>query len=53
VAAGSVVLKDVEPYSVVAGVPASRVKDRFSPEDLIRHETALSRGVVGQVEGEK
>jgi acetyltransferase-like isoleucine patch superfamily enzyme len=53
VAAGSVVLKDVEPYSVVAGVPAARVKERFTPDDVIRHETALSRGGGGQAEQER
>ncbi len=31
---GSVVTKDVEPYSIVAGVPAKKIKLRFS-EDLI------------------
>ena len=34
VGAGSVVTKDVEPYSVVVGVPAQKIKMRFS-EDLI------------------
>ncbi|WP_158828568.1 acyltransferase [Mucilaginibacter lacusdianchii] len=38
IAAGSVVTKDVEPYSIYAGVPARKVKDRFnSKEDLKRH----------------
>ena len=27
-AAGSVVTKDVEPYTIVAGVPAKKIKDR-------------------------
>ena len=32
IAANSVVTKDVEPYSVVAGSPAKHVKYRFAPE---------------------
>lgn len=28
IAAGSVVTKDVEPYSIVAGIPAQKIKDR-------------------------
>ena len=32
VAAGAVVTKDVEPYTIVAGVPARQVKRRFSPQ---------------------
>ena len=32
IAAGSVVTKDVEPYSIYAGVPAKKVKDRFSSD---------------------
>ncbi|WP_299573784.1 CatB-related O-acetyltransferase [uncultured Shewanella sp.] len=32
IAANSVVTKDVEPYSVVAGSPAKRVKYRFEPQ---------------------
>ena len=31
VAAGAVVTRDVEPYGVVAGVPARRIRDRRSP----------------------
>lgn len=34
VAAGSVVIKDVAPYVIVGGVPARKIKDRFSPEEL-------------------
>lgn len=32
VAAGAVVTKDVEPYSIVAGIPAKIIKYRFSEE---------------------
>ena len=32
IAAGSIVTSDVEPYSVVAGVPAKQIKKRFSGE---------------------
>lgn len=35
IAAGSVVTKDVEPYSVVGGVPAKTIKMRFS-DDIIK-----------------
>ncbi len=34
VAAGSVVIKDVEPYSIVGGIPAKEIKKRFSEEDI-------------------
>jgi len=38
IAAGSVVTKDVEPFSIYAGIPAKRIKSRFeSPEDLNKH----------------
>ena len=32
IAAGSVVTKDIEPYSIVAGIPAKEIKKRFSNE---------------------
>ena len=38
IAAGSVVTKDVEPFSIYAGNPAKRIRDRFeSKEELIAH----------------
>lgn len=43
IAAGSVVTRDVEAYSIYAGVPAKKVKNRFdSEEDLTRHLTFYS-----------
>ncbi len=33
VAAGSVVTRDTEPYSIIAGVPARKVKNRFDTEN--------------------
>jgi acetyltransferase-like isoleucine patch superfamily enzyme len=43
VAAGSVVLDDVEPYSIVAGNPARRVNDRFTGQEIVEHELLLRR----------
>jgi chloramphenicol O-acetyltransferase type B len=38
IAAGSVVTKDVQPYSIYGGNPAKKIKNRFdSEEDLQRH----------------
>ncbi|WP_345950878.1 MULTISPECIES: acyltransferase [unclassified Mucilaginibacter] len=38
IAAGSVVTKNVEPYSIYAGVPAKKIKDRFnSQQELEQH----------------
>jgi chloramphenicol O-acetyltransferase type B len=38
IAAGSVVTHDVEPYSIYAGIPAKKIKDRFNtPEELAEH----------------
>ncbi|KQW97670.1 CatB-related O-acetyltransferase [Flavobacterium sp. Root420] len=38
VGAGSIVTKNVEPYSIVGGNPAVRIKMRFSPETITRLE---------------
>ena len=38
IAAGSIVTKDVEPYSITGGSPAKKIKDRFnSPEETCDH----------------
>lgn len=42
VAAGSVVTKDVPEFSVVAGVPAKVIKQRFSESDLKLHKKKLN-----------
>lgn len=34
IAAGSVVVNDVEPYTVVGGIPARHIKDRFTSEEI-------------------
>jgi acetyltransferase-like isoleucine patch superfamily enzyme len=42
IAAGSVVTKDVEPYSIYGGVPAKKIRDRFnSKADLEKHLKTL------------
>ena len=42
VAAGAVVTKDVAPYSIVAGVPATIIKYRFSKEQLLIHKRKIA-----------
>jgi len=41
VAAGSVVVKDVPPYAIVAGNPAKTIKMRFDPEQIEAHDRIL------------
>lgn len=41
IAAGAVVVRDVPPYAIVAGVPASVVKYRWDVETILRHEKSL------------
>lgn len=42
VAAGSLVRADVPEYSIVAGVPARVIKQRFSKEELTQHKQLLN-----------
>ena len=44
VSAGSIVLKDVKPYSIVAGNPAKKIKSRFESKE---NETYHSRSIHG------
>lgn len=45
IAAGSVVTKDVEAYSIYGGNPAKMITDRFdSPEELNQHLELIQRG---------
>lgn len=37
IAAGAVVTKNTQPYGIYAGVPAVRIHDRFSENDISRH----------------
>ncbi len=41
VAAGAVVTRSIEPYSIVAGVPARPIRFRWVVEDILEHEKAL------------
>lgn len=41
IASGSVVTKDVEPYAVVAGVPAKKVSERFNDNESISQHDAM------------
>lgn len=42
VAAGAVVTKSCEPYSIIGGVPAKLIKMRFTSEQIIEHERLLN-----------
>lgn len=41
VAAGAVVTRSVEPYSIVAGSPARHLRFRFSADEIVAHDRAL------------
>ena len=43
VAAGSIVTRDVEPYSIVGGNPARFIKHRFSKEEIAEHERTIHK----------
>jgi acetyltransferase-like isoleucine patch superfamily enzyme len=43
IAAGSIITKDVEPYSIYGGCPAKKIKDRFdNAKDVIKHEKMVN-----------
>lgn len=45
VAAGSVVARDIPPYSIAAGVPAKVIGQRFYDSDtIVRHEAGIRNG---------
>ena len=41
IAAGSVVTKDVERYCIYGGVPAKKIRQRFTDEQIEEHERTL------------
>lgn len=43
IAAGALVIKNVTPYSIVAGVPAKLIKKRFTSDEITVHESILER----------
>lgn len=38
---GNIVIKDVEPYSIYAGVPAKKIEMRFPKEELREHKRLI------------
>ncbi|MBE5962357.1 MAG: acyltransferase [Lachnospiraceae bacterium] len=42
IAAGSVVTKSTDEYSVYAGVPAKKIKERFTAEELQKHKEMIA-----------
>lgn len=46
VAAGAVVIKDVEPYSIVAGNPAKMIGERFSIDERQQHERLIAMSIT-------
>lgn len=43
IAAGSVVVKDVQPFEIVGGVPAKHLKWRFTPQERQEHLLAIEK----------
>lgn len=44
IAAGAVVVKDVPPYAIMAGLPAKQVGQRFTEDEIKQHEAILYDG---------
>ena len=46
VGAGAIVTKSIPPYSIYVGVPAARIKERFTADQIAEHERILqNRGM--------
>lgn len=43
IAAGSLVIKSIPPYSIVGGVPAKVLKMRFTPEEIAQHRELINK----------
>lgn len=43
IAAGAVVNKDVPAYAIVGGNPAKIIKYRFSPDEIVHHQSILAK----------
>ena len=41
VAAGAVVTKSCPPYRIIGGVPAKVIKQRFTPDEIVKHDYIL------------
>jgi acetyltransferase-like isoleucine patch superfamily enzyme len=46
IAAGSVVTKDIKPYSIVGGNPATFIKCRFTVEEINQHESLIRNAKI-------
>ncbi|MBX2976370.1 MAG: hypothetical protein KF721_09565 [Ignavibacteriaceae bacterium] len=46
IASGSVVTKDVKPYSIVGGNPAKFIKNRFTEEEILQHESLIKSAKI-------
>lgn len=46
IAAGAVVTKDVEPYAIVAGIPAKKIRERFEDPERRRIHDEMLNGPV-------
>lgn len=42
IGAGSVVTKDIEPYTICVGNPCRKIKDRYVGDDLMQHVSAMN-----------